>query len=92
MTPAAALIAGQVHDANGQPVALARVAFVDGPGPIPDVGMLTGADGSFTLSAPAAGIYRIGIYSDDHLPLTATVTAAAGASVKLQLILQDGAG
>lgn len=84
------LIRGRVRDAAGQPVALARVALIEGPVPIPDVGMLTGADGSFTLSAPAAGAYRIGIYADDHPPLTAPVIAQAGTSATLELILQDG--
>jgi len=94
MTQATTLIQGQVRDTKGLPVALARVTFVDGPGPLPDVAMLTGADGSFTLSAPTAGTYRIGIYADNRPPLTATVTATAtaGAIATLQLILQDEPG
>lgn len=88
MTNPAVLIKGEVRDARGRPAALARVAFVDGPGPLQDVSMLTGADGTFTLSAPIPGVYTVAVYADDCAPLITSVTATAGQAVRLQLTLQ----
>jgi protocatechuate 3,4-dioxygenase beta subunit len=52
-------VAGRVLDANGDPVRGAAVMFGDAPGPVQDVAELTGADGTFTLTAPLPGRYRI---------------------------------
>ncbi|WP_424887466.1 carboxypeptidase-like regulatory domain-containing protein [Streptomyces sp. XH2] len=55
----AGVIRGTVRDAAGAPVAGARVAFADGPVPLPDVAAVTGGDGRFALTAPAGGTYTL---------------------------------
>lgn len=83
------IITGEVRGPDGLPATQARVFFVNGPVPLPDIAMLTGADGKFTLSAPAAGVYEIGIHADNCAPLTATVTISAGQDITLRLALQQ---
>jgi hypothetical protein len=70
------LISGRVVDAEGRPVAWARVMFARSPVPVPDVALLTGEDGSFTLSVPANGSYEILTMSDEHGQGTSTVEVA----------------
>ncbi|HEY9377479.1 MAG TPA: hypothetical protein VIQ02_10325 [Jiangellaceae bacterium] len=40
---------------EGKPVAEARVFYTESPVPMPDVAALSGADGRFELTMPAAG-------------------------------------
>ncbi len=67
------LISGRVVDADGKPVAWARVMFARSPVPLPDVALMTGEDGSFTLSVPANGSYDILTMSDEQGQSTTTV-------------------
>ena len=60
----ARVISGTVLSASGQPVALARVYVLAAPGPVPDVALLTGADGRFEIGAPQPGAYEIGASTD----------------------------
>lgn len=55
------LIFGVVRDDNGNPVSEARVSFLAGPVPLPDIAALTDIDGTFALSTPAAGEYVIAV-------------------------------
>jgi hypothetical protein len=55
------VIAGVVVDARGNPVEGARVYFVEGPVPFPDIAALTDSSGRFALSAPASGTYQLGV-------------------------------
>ena len=57
-------IAGVVVDAEGNPVEEARVYFVEGPVPLPDIAALTDKSGRFALSAPASGTYQLGFASE----------------------------
>ena len=82
------LIQGEVVDAAGQPVALARVAVEDGPGPIQDIGLLTGADGHFTLAVPGAGVYTVGVHADAYVPVRTTVTAGMAPGARLRLVVK----
>lgn len=80
-------ISGVVEDAAGRPAPYARVYFVSAPAAMPDTALLTGEDGSFTLSVPVAGQYQIGINADGHQPLTAHAVAGAGQGAPLRLRL-----
>lgn len=57
-------IAGVVVDARGNPIEGARVYFVEGPVPLPDIAALTDSDGRFALSAPVSGTYQLGVASE----------------------------
>ncbi len=81
------LISGTVRDPHGVPVPEARVYFTSGPVSLPDIAVLTGSDGSFTLAVPAAGTYRIEAAADGFLPISATVTAAGGERTEVDLRL-----
>ena len=83
---AAGVISGVVVDAEGRPVAQARVCAVKAPGPMPDVAALTGPDGRFALAAPLPGDYEIGCTSDTHGSATAAVRVDSG-PVQVQIRL-----
>lgn len=55
------VIFGVVRDDTGNPVPHARVSFLAGPVPLPDIAALTELDGTFALSAPVAGEYVIAV-------------------------------
>ena len=77
---------GEVVDARGRPVAQARVGWVDGPVPVPEVMALTDAQGRFTLVAPVAGAYQLQCSSDAHGQASAPVQARkGGAAVRVAL-------
>ena len=80
-------IAGRVSDAGGGPVAGARVAFIDGPVPMPDVAVLTDAGGWFVLAVPAPGEYRISFHASGFSTAVtrALVKPDEGAAVQVSL-------
>lgn len=80
------MINGIVRDRSGRPVAEARVYYMSGPVPLPDIALLTGADGTFRLTAPVAGTYSIGCTSPDgeSVSRTVEVTSEADASVSFE--------
>jgi len=72
------IISGLVLNPKEQPVADARVYFVDGPVLLPDVAILTNSNGRFSLTAPAAGTYQIGCTVEGFTPTTVTVNVTSG--------------
>ena len=73
----ARLIVGTVVGARGAPFAGARVYFVEGPVPLPDIAAVTDSNGRFTLTAPAPGTYTVGGAFDD-VATSERVTVAEG--------------
>lgn len=67
-------ICGVVVDARGNPVEEARVYFVEGPVPLPDIAALTDSSGRFALSAPVPGTYLIGVASEGPAGLVQKTT------------------
>jgi hypothetical protein len=59
-----ATISGVVKDNNGNAISGARVSFVSGPVPLPDIAALTDNNGTFVISAPVQGEYIIEIVSE----------------------------
>ena len=82
------LLTGRVLTAAGRPVAGARVHFVRGPVALPDVALLTDANGAFTLSAPAPGTYQLGCAADGFAPATVAVDVAGGQPAKVEIRLR----
>lgn len=61
------VIRGIVRSA-GAPVPFARVMVEMGPGPMPDIAILSGADGRFAVDTPYRGPYALMIYADKFRP------------------------
>ena len=61
------LIAGTVVDKRGAPVPAATIVVITAPAAMPDIALLTGSDGTFALTAPVAGTYRLGVRSDHNM-------------------------
>ena len=59
----------------------ARVYLVRAPGAVPDVALLTGVDGRFTLGAAHPGVYEIACSADALGSVSATVDVGAGGAV-----------
>ena len=81
------LIQGVVLNARGQPVAGARVSWVQAPVAMPDVSLLTDSDGRFTLAAPVPGRYTLRCDSD-HQGSAQQVLQARGQPLELKLTLK----
>lgn len=67
------LIRGTVTAADAGPIEWATVWFASGDHPTPDIAAVTDAAGEFTLTAPAAGTYRLGCNAEAHDPVEITV-------------------
>lgn len=80
------LIQGVVLNARGQPVAGARVSWVQAPVAMPDVSLLTDSAGRFTLAAPAPGSYTLRCDSD-HQGSVEQVLQARGQPMQVTLKL-----
>jgi protocatechuate 3,4-dioxygenase beta subunit len=80
------LIHGRVLDARGRPVAGARIAWVSGPLALPDVALLTDAQGRFTLAAPQPGRYELRADSDTGSATAVVLAAGAPLTLALQLV------
>jgi hypothetical protein len=83
------VIRGVVVAAGGRPVAGARVFFRSGPGLLPDIAALTGGDGTFALTAPAAGTYEVAAAADEVEPAAATVSVTEGSTVTVTMRLGE---
>lgn len=81
------IISGTVLDPDGQPVADARVYFLEGPVPLPDVAVLTDRNGEFTLTAPAPGTYKIGCTANGFEPASITFHVERGQEAKVEILL-----
>jgi hypothetical protein len=82
-----AIVSGVVRGRGGSAVEGARVFFAGGPGSLPDVAALTDASGAFTLSAPAAGLYRVRCVADGYSPGDVEVTLEAGGTQRVTVTL-----
>lgn len=81
------LIRGTVVDVTGAFVEWAAVWFAAGDFPTTDIAALTDANGAFTLTAPAAGRYRIGCRAEGYEPVEVGVEVGAD-DLELTITLQ----
>lgn len=77
------LITGVVRDQSGQPLAEASIAFAAAPVPLPDVAILTGADGRFQVAVPAPGRYAIVCTLPDGRGETRTIDVTSESEVSV---------
>jgi hypothetical protein len=82
------VITGVVENAKGRPVAQARIYFVAGPDPLPEIASLTGSDGTFTLTAPSPGTYQIECATDTSAPVRVTVNVTGGKEAQTKIKLK----
>jgi hypothetical protein len=87
MTKNRSVIFGIIHDHNGQPISEARVYFIDGPVPFPDIAFLTDSNGKFSLTTPAEGTYIIGCSADGFKSANLTVNVIDGKNVEVEIKL-----
>ncbi|MGH8824239.1 MAG: carboxypeptidase-like regulatory domain-containing protein [Jiangellaceae bacterium] len=81
-------IRGLVRTPDGEPVAEARVFYTESPVPMPDVAALSGVDGRFELSTPAAGRYTIGSVLEGYGSSTVTVVVEADRPAEVEITMQ----
>ena len=81
------LLTGVVVDAEGRPVQDARVALAAAPVEVPDVAVLTGEDGAFSIAAPVAGSYRVAAYGDQG-GAQETVEVGHGRDAEVRLVMR----
>ena len=79
------LIAGVVRDDSGAPIEGARVYFTDTPAPVPDVAALTNADGSFALTMPVDGTYKLECRAEGFAATRATIASCDAGDINLTL-------
>ena len=77
------VISGTVCDSTGHALAGARISFLEGPASLPDIALLTAADGSFSITAPVAGTYRIACHADGFSSQSGTITVGTGTQATL---------
>jgi protocatechuate 3,4-dioxygenase beta subunit len=79
-------ISGRVVDADGRGIAGARVMVTAAPGPVPDMAMLTDADGCFVIGAAVPGDYTIAANTDagdGELAVSASAEPVEGVELRL---------
>ncbi|MES2755767.1 MAG: carboxypeptidase-like regulatory domain-containing protein [Pseudomonadota bacterium] len=73
-------VQGQVVRADGgAPVAQAVIAVLDGPGPYPDIAIMSDRDGRFSLADLPAGKWRISARAADGASGDTSVEVSNGA-------------
>jgi uncharacterized GH25 family protein len=75
-----------VHAGSGAPVADATIAVIAGPGPYPDIAVMTDDDGRFTLDDMAAGDWRLGARSANGEAGEASI--AVGSSAVMEAVIR----
>jgi uncharacterized GH25 family protein len=78
-------IRGQVLDSGGHPVAGARVFFLRGPGPLPEIAALSDAQGRFALATSRPGAFSIGVATDAQGSGEAEVVVSVEADLTVRL-------
>ncbi|MBH0122941.1 carboxypeptidase regulatory-like domain-containing protein [Rhodococcus sp. NPDC003382] len=73
------MIRGIVRCGN-TPVPFARIVVVTGPGPMPEIAILSGPDGSFTVGTPYPGRYLLAVHADEYRPARLEVTLPEASS------------
>jgi len=87
MTHTTGLISGVVKDNSGNAISGARVSFISGPVPIPDIAALTDNNGSFVISAPVPGDYVIEVVSEQFIAKSVKVTVETNERKNIEINL-----
>lgn len=60
------MLAGTIVERIGEPVAGASIVVAKAPVAVPDIALLSAADGKFALDAPLSGTYRLVIRAGER--------------------------
>ncbi len=82
------LVRVAVRDADGRPVARARVFIESGPAPTADVAALSDARGEVVLAVPAPGRYAVGCAAEGLAAGRAVVEVIEGAEARVTVTLR----
>lgn len=82
------IISAIVRDLRNDPVAQARVYFISGPVPLPDIAALTDGNGLVTLSVPSTGTYTIGCTAEGFSTTTVTITVTSDQETSITIKLK----
>ena len=85
------LISGRVRDVAGNAVPWARIYFTKSPVALPDIAMLTGADGAFTLSVPAEGSYEVECAAEGFEKAAMSIKVVSGQHTQVEMVLRNQA-
>jgi uncharacterized GH25 family protein len=90
-------LAGRVVDDKGTPIANARVVATSASEPFPVVdpsrdGVVTGADGAFSIATVSAGTWRLSATASDYAPTTSAPITVDGEHARRDLELRLSAG
>ncbi len=84
MASSPSTITVRVRDQSGRAVAGARIFFLNGPQPLPEIAALTNQQGECVLTLPKPGDYRIACATDSG-QAEASVTAGAMREVEIRV-------
>ena len=88
MTAQNRVVAGRARTAGGSAIAGARIYFLAGPGPLPDVAALTDGTGAFSLSVPYAGPYTIGCSAEGYVSETLDVPVIESSGRSIEFVMK----
>lgn len=82
-----AVLKGRLVDDRGRALPSGTVYFLAGPVALPDVAQVTAADGTFVLTAPVPGRYRVGGRAPGFAPGEAEIVVSGDeAHLEVQLV------
>ncbi|MCG3139857.1 MAG: hypothetical protein HDKAJFGB_00777 [Anaerolineae bacterium] len=82
-----ASISGRVTNAQGEPIARARLAFSDSSVPLPEMAYATNADGKYRIAVPR-GVYTLTVTADGYASQERKLDTRQEAQVQTDFILQ----
>jgi hypothetical protein len=82
------IVTGRVIGSDGHPVEGASVMFASGPVGLPDIAQITDKKGSFALTAPAEGIYRVLVNAPDAPPVEHDVEVGEKPEIEIEVLVR----
>jgi hypothetical protein len=79
-------IVGHVMDAAGTPIVEATIAVVEGSVAVPEMAMITGADGAYIWPLPV-GTFTLSVHKDGYASVSAKVEVHAKETVTQDFVL-----
>lgn len=81
------VVVGRVTDPSGSPLAEATVNVSRGTAPVPEMTVITSADGAYQWNLPA-GAFTLETHKDGFVTAVVEVTVAVGETITQDIVLQ----